>query len=257
MPKSLLTVEDHIQEIVDARSRTRSERFGAVDPVAERVTDVVTASCVEVARAFEPLGFRWSKSGLKFARKVGEFTHVVAFQRDGENAAGRHIGVSIHTYTNSAALAKWREDNGVTTGDCVWAAQIGYLPPTHEYLKWQLVDRDRRQAEIASMIATIHNRALPAFDVCSTRELLASRIMERPEITWHQDWSVDTAVWAGNLSAAAQLARSFLMHQPEWMEEFHGYLRSEALAPSASRPSDRLHCLAWAVRKHGLNLQLR
>jgi hypothetical protein len=252
MPKSLRSLEDHVQDTLDSRRRTQSGRFQPVAPDTERVADVVASSCASVAEAFAPDGFRWSKSGLRFSRKVGAFTHIVSFQADGANSSGSHVGVSIHAQAKSTELAKWRETDGVTTGDNIWATQIGYLSPTHEYLKWQLVDPVARQVEVASMVKTVHELAIPAFAVCSTKESLSAQLLERREIAWIPDWAVDIALWVGNKAAAEALINSHLTSRSDLITKFIEYSQIEATNPSASRPADRLHCLAWVARRHGL-----
>jgi hypothetical protein len=254
MPKSLRSLDDHIQDTLDARRRTQSGRFQPAAPGTERVADVVASSCAEVAEAFAGMGFRWSKSGLRFSRKVGPFTHIVSFQTDSANSSGSHVGVAMHARTKCIELARWREANGVTTGDNLWGSQIGYLSPEHEYLKWQLVDPGKRQAEIDSMVKAVHELAIPAFDVCRTKESLSARILERPEMTWIPDWAVDIALWAGNKAAAEALVFKKLQSPPNLAAQFVEYYRIEASAPSLARPYDRNHCLAWVVQKHGLRL---
>lgn len=252
MPKSLQSLEDHIEDKLEARRRTRAGRFRPLEPGVERVADVLSTSCALVAAPFADHGFRWSKSGLRFTRKTGNFTHVVSFQGDSANASGSHVGVAIHVQAKSSELAKWRETDGVTTGDNLWISQIGYLPPTHEYLKWQLADPVARSVEIASMIATVHERALPALKICSSKENLSTHLLERPEMTWIPDWTVDIALWVGNTDAARELIQNHLESRPDRKSAFDEYWRREAATPSASRPADRLHRLAWSARRHGL-----
>lgn len=255
MPKSLRSLDDHVQDTLEARHRTQSGRFQPVAAGTERVADVVATSCASVAEAFVTNGFRWSKSGLHFSRRVGTFTHIVSFQADSANSSGSHVVVSIHIQVKSSELAKWRETNGVTTGDNIWITQIGYLSPTHEYLKWQLVNPNTRQTEVASMVKTIHEIAMPALNVCSTKEGLAAQLLERHEMTWIADWAVDIALWVGNKAAAAALIHRHLASRPDLAAKFAEYSRIEAANPSASRPTDRLHCLAWVARKHELRPQ--
>lgn len=254
MPKSLRSLDDHVQDTLDARRRVQSGRFQPVAPGTERVADVVASSCAAVAEAFVGEGFRWSKSGLRFSRKVGPFTHVVSFQADGANSSGSHVGVAIHAQTKCSELATWREANGVTTGDNIWISQIGYLSPAHEYLKWQLVDPATRQAEVASMVKTIHELAIPAFDVCRTKQGLSTRLLERREITWIPDWAVDVALWVGNKAAGEALVLAKLASPPDVTGRFMEFSRIEASTPSLTRPADRTHCLAWVARKHGLQV---
>lgn len=252
MPKSLRSLDDHVQDTLDARRRTQSGRFVAVAAETERVADVVATSCASVAEEFAAIGFQWSKSGLRFSRRLGKFTHVVSFKPDGTNSSGSHVAVSIHVQARSTELAKWRETSGVTTGDNIWMSQIGYLSAAHEYLKWQLVDPATRQVEIASMVKTIKEIAIPALAVCSTKEALSAQLLERREITWIPDWAVDVALWVGNIAAAEALVQSHLASRSDLTAMFIEYSRYEAANPSSARPTDRLHRLAWVARKHGL-----
>lgn len=255
MPKSLLSLDDHVQDIVNARRRTQSGRFQQVAPDTERVSDVIASSCASVAEAFAATGFRWSKSGLHFSRKVGSFTHIVSFQADGANSSGSHIGVAIHAQAKSTELAKWREANGVATGSNIWSTQIGYLAPAHEYLKWQLVDPVTRPAEIASMVKTVHELAIPAFHISSSKESLSAYLLERREITWIPDWATDTALWLGNRTAAELLIQIHINSRKEVAAEFNAYWQIETKNPSPAKPTARLHCLAWLTVKHGLRVQ--
>jgi hypothetical protein len=255
MPKSLLTLDDHVQDTVDARRRTQSGRFQQVGPETERVADVIAIFCLSVAEAFASAGFRWAKSGLRFSRKVGAFTHIVSFQADGANSSGAHVGVAIHAQAKNTELAKWREANGVTTGSNIWSTQIGYLSPAHEYLKWQLVDPGSRPAEIASMVQTVRGLAMPAFDISSSKESLSAHLLERREITWIPDWATDTALWLENRSAAESLIHNHIHSRKEIAAGFRVYWQIESTNPSPAKPTERLHCLAWLAVKHGLRLQ--
>lgn len=254
MPKSLGSLDDHVQDTLDARRRTQSGRFQSVAPGTERVADVVLSSCAAVAEAFAEFGFRWSKSKLHFSRKVGAFTHIVSFQADRENSSGSHIGVSIHAQSKNVELAQWRDKSGVATGDNIWITQIGYLSHAHEYFKWQLVDPATRQAEIDSMVSTIHELAMPAFEICSSKENLAANLLDRYEMTWIPDWAVDIALWVGNTAAADALVRSKLEKPPDVTAQFNHYYQLETSKPSLSRPEDRIHRLAWVAKMHGLHV---
>ncbi len=252
MPKSLNSLDDHLADIVEARRRTQAGRFQRVAPGTERVADVMEGACAQVAQAFAEQGFRWARSGLHFSRKQGGFTHIVSFQADSENTSGLHVGVSMHVRVKSAELARWREAQGVTTGDHVWAAQVGYLSPAHEYLKWQLADPASRTAEVASMVATVRELALPALEVCSSKEQLSLHLLERREITWIEDWAVDIALWLGNKPAAEALLQQYLMSSPRVEPQFAACVAHECQSRSPSRPDHRLHALAWVALKHGL-----
>jgi hypothetical protein len=255
MPKSLQSLDDHVQDTLDARRRTQSGRFQTVVPDTERVADVMASSCATVAAAFAGAGFRWSKSALHFSRRVGSFTHIVSFQADGANSSGSHVGVAIHAQAKSTELAKWREANGVTTGSNIWSTQIGYLSPAHEYLKWQLADPVTRPAEIASMVQTVQELAIPAFHISSSKESLSAHLLERREITWIPDWATDTALWLENRTAAESLIQIQINSRKEVAAEFGVYWQIETKNPSPAKPTSRLHCLAWLAVKHGLRVQ--
>ena len=106
MPKKLLSPFDHLQDILASRSRTHSGKFQAVPAGTELVKDIVASSCAAVAEAFVADGFRWAKSGLRFSRKVGPFTHIVSFRADGANTSGHYVAVTMYAQVKSSALKK-------------------------------------------------------------------------------------------------------------------------------------------------------
>lgn len=254
MPKILRSLDDHTQDILEARRRSQSGRFQAVPAGTELVGDVVTNSCAAVAGAFVAEGFRWAKSGLRFSRKVGSFTHIVSFQSDGENTSGRHVAVAMHAQVKSIALEKWRTNNGIAEGSNVWIAQVGYLTPAHEYLKWQLVDPATRADEINDMIETVRNVVLPAFDVCFSIKSLSDRILERQEIIWIPDWAVDIALWVGNKDAAEALISLFLESKPHLVPFFFSEYERQRVAPLQTKPNDRFQSLIWSCINHSLRV---
>jgi hypothetical protein len=252
MPKSLLTLDDHTQHMLDARRRSAVGRFQPVPPGTERVADVLATSCAAVAKAFAESGFRWSKSGLRFSRKIGPFTHIVSFRADGDNHSGSHVGLSMYAQVTSRDLARWREANGVTTEANVWISQVGYLSPTHEYIKWQLVDPSSRPVEIESMISTVIRLAMPAFETCSSMERLSTHLLDSREITSQGDWAIDIALWVGNKAAAEHLVAQYLREKPRLATAFHEHYRHHIEHSGHGRPIDRLERLAWACAKHHL-----
>lgn len=252
MPKHLQTLDEHTADILSGRLRGSSGRFKAVPADTDRAEDVAVDACSQVAAAFEDIGFRWSKSGLKFSRKVGPFTHIVSFQRDRANVSGAHVAVAMHAQVKSRELAYWREENGVTSGDNVWSRQVGYLQPAFDYLKWQLVDPEVRVEEIASMIATVKNLVLPAFEAASSKETLSVRLLDRHEITRAPHWAIDIALWVGNRTAAEAIVRSFLESHSGQVSFFQEHYAREIAEPSATKPLREMDCIAWACAKHGL-----
>lgn len=252
MPKSLQSLDDHVSDLLASRERSRAGRFQPVVAGVERVADVVGTSCAAVAAAFEPEGFRWSRSALRFSRKVGAFTHLVTFQADAANSSGAHVAVSVHAQVKNSELAKWREVNGISDSAYVWASQIGYLPPRHEYLKWQLVDPATRGAEAESMVQTVRELVIPAFEVCRTKEGLSAGLMGRREITWTPDWAIDIALWCGNKEAAAAMLRARLASPDGAKAQFLTYLKNATPAKLLHRPDHRIDRLAWSAHRNGL-----
>ncbi|MTV37994.1 hypothetical protein [Duganella radicis] len=253
MPKKLLSLDDHIQDISTSRDRSGGGRFQLVPAGTELVGEVVLNSCSAVAAAFTDQGFRWAKSGLRFSRKVGPFTHIVSFQSDGANTSGHHIAVAMHAQVKSAALEKWRlANNGVTDGANLWITQVGYLNPTHEYLKWQLVDPQTRADEIQSMIGTVRNHVLPAFDACSSMEKLSARLLERNEIVRFPDWALDIALWAGNEQAAKSLVRIFLESKPDLAGFFYQEYERQRQTPAVGIPANRYQAFVRLCIDHEL-----
>lgn len=240
MPKKLLSLADHTQDVFEARRRSHPGRFQTVPQGTELARDLVISSCGAVADAFIAEGFRWAKSGLRFSRKVGSFTHIVSFQADAANTSGHHVAVAMHAQVTSTALEKWRDsNNGVTDGANVWITQVGYLSSAHEYLKWQLVDPATRAAEINSMIETVRNLVLPAFDVCSSMVSLGNRILERREMTWIPDWALDIALWVKNRKAAESLVETFLKAKPDLVTLFHSEYERQRQSPLLTTPANR------------------
>lgn len=254
MPKHLETLDDHTVDILSSRLSGSSGRFKTVPAGTDRAADVAAAACAEVAAAFEDIGFRWSKSGLRFSRKVGPFTHIVSFQRDRANLSGAHVAVAMHAQVKSKDLASWRDANGVTSGDNVWIRQVGYLQPPHDYLKWQLVDPEARIEEIASMIATVKNLVLPAFEAASSKETLSVRLLDRHEITRTPHWAIDIALWVGNRTSAEAIVRSFLESHSGQVSFFRKHYERELAAPSATKPLREMDSIAWACAKHRLHV---
>ncbi len=240
MPKKLLSLDDHTAAIRAARSRSGAGQFQAVPAGTELVADVVQSSCGAVASAFAAEGFRWAKSGLRFSRKMGPFTHIVSFQSDSANTSGQHVAVAMHAQVKSSSLEKWRKDNGgVTDSANLWISQVGYLSPAHEYLKWQLADPAGREAEIQNMIDTVRRLVLPAFEACSSQESLSTQLLERREITRVPDWALDIALWLDSKKAAQGLVRILLETRPDLAAMVHAEYNRQRHTPLEGAAANR------------------
>lgn len=250
MPKKLLSPFDHLQDILASRRRTHAGKFQAVPAGTELVKDIVASSCAAVAEAFVADGFRWAKSGLRFSRKVGPFTHIVSFRADGANTSRHYVAVTMYAQVKSSALKKWRmANNGATDSDNFWIRQFGYLTAAHDYFKWQLHDPASRIEEINHMIATVRDIVLPAFEACSSMQSLSDRMLERSEITWTPQWAIDIALWLGNKQAAEKLLGIFLEQRPDWLPLFQAeYEQRPRLAPLIDVPAHVLSFLRLCIK---------
>lgn len=249
MPKTLLSPFDHVQDILASRNRTHAGKFQAVPTGTELVKDIVASSCAAVAEAFVVDGFRWSKSGLRFSRKVGPFTHIISFRADGANASGHYVAVTMSAQVKSSALKKWRlANNGAADNDYVWIRQVGYLTAAHNYFKWQLIDPASRADEINHMIATVRDIVLPVFEVYSSMQCLSAHMLERSELT-RPDWSIDIALWLGNKQAAEKLLGIYLEQRPDLLPLFQAeYEQRPRLAPLIDVPAHILSFLRLCIK---------
>jgi hypothetical protein len=254
MPKSLHSIDDHVQDIVETRRSSAAGRFKAVDVGAERVADVIAGAGSAIAQALSDQGFRWSAGKAVFSRKVGIFTHTIRLQGDAENRSGLHVGVSMHAAVTSTALGQWRRDHCGRSDPMLWATQVGYLSEAQGYLKWQLLDPALRAAEIESMVSAIRDWVLPVFDKYTTPEMLKQHLHERRELLHAPHWAIEIALWLQSPQTAEEIAAAFLIARPEEAASFwQHHRRFQARLPKEAPFADAA-ALAWTCVTHGLSV---
>jgi hypothetical protein len=252
MPKSLHSIDDHVQAIVESRRTTATGRFTAADPGAERVADVIAGAGAVIAEALADQGFRWSPGKSTFSRKVGVFKHTIRFQGDAENRSGLHVGVAMHAEVASTALAQWRRVHCGRYDAYLWATQVGYLSEAHSYLKWQLVDPAHRASEIDSMLSAIRDWVLPVFGIYSDPAVLERNLVERRELLKAPMWAVEIALWLQSRQTAEEIVAAFLIARSDEADSFWlHHQRFQASLPDET-PFQYAAALAWTCVKHGV-----
>jgi hypothetical protein len=255
MPKSLHTIDDHVQSIVETRRRTAAGRFNAVGDDVERVADVIAGAGAVIAEVLSEHGFRWSAGKSAFTRKVGIFKHVIRFQGDADNRSGLHVGVSLHAEVTSTALAQWRRSHcGRANGAILWATQVGYLSDAHSYLKWQLVDAALRASEIDSMVSAIRDWVLPVFEVYSAPETLVQHLDTRRELMHAPHWAIEIALWLQSPQTAEDIVAAVLIARPGEADAFWQHHRRFQARLPVETPFAYAAALAWTCVKHGVSV---
>ena len=82
-----MSFEDVIANTAAQKRRAAKARRTGPDPGAERPRDVFLESCAQIARAFEPDGYKWTKSRQSAVRKAGHFLNDLFFQTSSNNIA--------------------------------------------------------------------------------------------------------------------------------------------------------------------------
>lgn len=142
----------------------QARRDCASSPTADPPAQVYKEACACIAASFAPLGFRYAKSGPRFSRGQGPFTHVVSFQSSAQNVRGQYVALWIHANVFARGLKDWhmrREDPYPT--DYIAGAQIGNLETPPAWAEWDLADPMQRDAAILDAIASIRRVVLPFF----------------------------------------------------------------------------------------------
>jgi hypothetical protein len=252
MPKSLHTIDDHVNAIVETRRITATGQFKPVEPGSERVADVIAGAGAIIADALAVAGFSWSPGPLTYTRKLGIFKHKIRFQGDSDNRSGLHVGVSLHAEVSSPALARWRREHGTGDSPLVWVTQVGYLSDAHAYLKWQLVDPGTRAAEVASMLATVRDHVLPVLDHYATAESLLQQFECRRELLTTPAWALEVAMWLQSPATAQALVSAFLIARPTEADSFWQHLEKFRTRLPRETPFPHAAALAWMCIKYAI-----
>jgi hypothetical protein len=254
MPKSLHSVEDHVQAIVETRRSSANGRFKPVDAGVERVADVIAGAGAVIADRLSDQGFRWSASTATFSRKVGIFKHTIRFQGDSENRSGLHVGVALYAQVTATALAQWRRLHSGRSDGMLWATQVGYLSEAHSYLKWQLADAALRASEIESMVLAIRNFVLRVFERYAAPETLVQHMHECREMLRTPSWAVEIALWLQSPQTAEEIVAAFLIARREEADSFWQHHQRFQLRLPKEEPFGYAAGLAWMCVKHGLSV---
>src|SRR5690349_21415169 len=116
------TLEQGFAEIIANKQRASQARS---EPRAEEVEApgvVFAAACAEIGRALEADGFRYSPSGHKCSKKVGDYTFDIRMSSDHYNVAGQHVLLRLCGIARSRRYKQWQKEKGfVNPGDMMAA----------------------------------------------------------------------------------------------------------------------------------------
>ncbi len=125
--------------------------------------------CETIAKYYEPLGFKWCKSGPKMKLKKGEFNFEISFSSSCYNVADANVKVVVHASVSSSKLKKWEKAstyklfNSFPTG-VLGGGQIGNLQEKKTWLEWNVASPEKRDEIVDDIIDNINKLALPFFD---------------------------------------------------------------------------------------------
>ncbi|MDF9826091.1 hypothetical protein M2447_000167 [Ereboglobus sp. PH5-10] len=177
-----------IRDIGSAKSAAARARFAGRPPDAQDTRAVYLETCAAIAAAFEPRGYKFSKSGPHFTAKSRDkqFTYRISFQSSHNNIPGQHIRLLVHTSISSPVVKKWetalwaRHGRTYQGNGSIAGTQLGYLaePGKRAWVAWELAHEHTRAAAIAEVTDRITRHALPWFAQCEDIPRLVGRIVE-------------------------------------------------------------------------------
>ena len=175
--KKTRSIRDAISDIARRKHSAAQARSAGTPPDTESPRDVYLSACASIAESFEPLGYKYAKSGPHFRKRSKDFTFQISFQSSRNNVPGEHVCLWIHANVFSRRLKQWREQQpNVHTSDFVAGGQIGNLQTDSAWLEWELADPDNRQSQIDDAISTIKKLAVPYFALFDDLPSLMSRL---------------------------------------------------------------------------------
>ncbi len=208
------------------KRRVAEVRFTGQSSQHEPPRSVYLASCAEIARAFEPDGFKYAKSKQALTRKVGPLRFGISFQSSHNNVAGEYVALWIHTGTYSTELQQWRKDNNATyTGDYFAGGQIGNLVQEKSWYEWNLADPKSRGIETADAIDTVRRIALPMFRVFEVPKQAADALLVRDQPGLEVNQAIDFALCFGSRAHAEVVIDRFLTQRADLRADYLKLLR--------------------------------
>lgn len=182
-------------------------------PGEEKPRDVFLAACAEIARRFEPHGFRYAKSGPHLSRRSGEFTFEVAFASSHYNVAGGHVGLTVYAGVLSNALRKWRLEHHSSRDDASNRVAGGMLPnlkPDMPVATWDVADPRSRPSLLNDVQNAIEAATLPYFDLFEDEQALVRRLEEDLVPCFYPREAIEWLLSRGAREAAVRHARVLL-----------------------------------------------
>ncbi|MER8885394.1 DUF4304 domain-containing protein [Mesorhizobium sp. M0074] len=134
--------------------------------------------CEQISMEFEPIGFRFAKSGPHASRRAGDWAFKISFQSNYLNVGGEYVELVVHASVYSKAIKEWDERSAwpASASDWVAGGQLGNLRTPHHWRTWNIVNPHTRQAEIANIVANIQTTVLPLFERFDVPRKLAEQV---------------------------------------------------------------------------------
>ncbi|MER8911943.1 DUF4304 domain-containing protein [Mesorhizobium sp. M0854] len=134
--------------------------------------------CKQISMEFEPIGFRFAKTGPHASRRAGDWAFKISFQSNYLNVGGEYVELVVHASVYSKAIKEWDERSAwpASVSDWVAGGQLGNLRTPHHWRTWNIANPHTRQAEIANIVANIQTTVLPLFERFDVPRKLAEQV---------------------------------------------------------------------------------
>jgi hypothetical protein len=138
----------------------------------EDTREIYQSACENIANAYLPYGFKYSKSSrhLRLKQKNNEFIYQISFYSSHYNIPGENVALSVFANVLSHKYKNWKLENknelNIINGivnEYICGGNIGNLRKDHKYLKWNIGKAETREKEIENIIDNINKLAIPFF----------------------------------------------------------------------------------------------
>ena len=205
MSKRLATVQDHVDDILQARAALAGAKFTALPPGAEKPSDILAGIITALKDFLLPVGFSYNKGKRTFRRKSGDFEHLITIQSDSNNYAGVRAACWVHISVVSNGLKAWRSANHIHESEYVFSKTLSDETSLSQ-LAWDFIAPEHRIAELHNLLHTIQITALPVFEDWISVET-ANQVISSTKIINRLDDQAEIALWLGNKTAAIEILR--------------------------------------------------
>ncbi|MER9895685.1 DUF4304 domain-containing protein [Mesorhizobium sp. M0119] len=175
--------------------------------------------CEQISMGFEPIGFRFAKSGPHASCRAGDWTFKISFQSNYLNVGGEYAELVVHASVYSKAIKEWDERSAwpASASDWVAGGQLGNLRTPHHWRTWNIANPHTRQAEIANIVANIQTTVLPLFERFDVPRKLAEQVAcsEVPGFMFPEN-AVRFVLWQLGREEAEQCLRFWAQHFDDW-----------------------------------------